>query len=166
MGPTCSIIYENEPMEKNTMIQKPRPISTTFFNLKELTTSIIQGLFIAAGTLFAYQYSLHQGLTESLTRTIVFTVLVAANVFLTLVNRSFYYSILTTIKYKNNLVLLIISITIAITGLLLYVKPLTQFFQFESLNPFQLSICVGIGFASVIWYEVVKYRNRKKELDY
>src|SRR5690606_18857835 len=32
MGPTCSIIYENEPMEKNTMLQKPRPFSTTFFN--------------------------------------------------------------------------------------------------------------------------------------
>jgi len=44
MGPTCSIIYENEPMEKNLMMQKPRPLTTNFFNLKELTTSIIQGL--------------------------------------------------------------------------------------------------------------------------
>ncbi|WP_337251597.1 cation-translocating P-type ATPase [Maribacter halichondriae] len=30
MGPTCSIIYENEPMEKNTMMQKPRPFTTNF----------------------------------------------------------------------------------------------------------------------------------------
>ncbi|NOS90299.1 MAG: HAD-IC family P-type ATPase, partial [Cyclobacteriaceae bacterium] len=29
MGPTCSIIYENEPMEKNTMQQKPKALSTT-----------------------------------------------------------------------------------------------------------------------------------------
>ncbi len=40
MGPTCSIIYENEPMEDNLMLQKPRPLGTTFFNLKEITTSI------------------------------------------------------------------------------------------------------------------------------
>ncbi|MBC7866473.1 MAG: HAD-IC family P-type ATPase, partial [Gloeobacteraceae cyanobacterium ES-bin-316] len=61
MGPTCSIIYENEPMEKNTMQQKPRPFSTTFFNLKELATSILQGLIITAGTLTCYQYAVQQG---------------------------------------------------------------------------------------------------------
>src|ERR1035437_5856889 len=79
MGPTCSIIYENEPMEKNTMVQKPRPFTTSFFNWKELMTSIMQGLMITVGTLFAYQYAVRQGLNESLTRTMVFTVLIAAN---------------------------------------------------------------------------------------
>ena len=165
MGPTCSIIYENEPMEKNTMVQKPRPFTTTFFNLKELATSIIQGIMITAGTLVAYQYAVHQGFNEAITRTMVFTVLIAANIFLTLVNRSFYYSIITTFKYKNNLVLLIISITIAISGLLLYVKPLTKFFKFETLNLFQLAISVVIGFLCVIWYEVVKWRKRTKDMD-
>ena len=166
MGPTCSIIYENEPMEKNTMVQKPRPFTTTFFNLKELTTSIIQGLMITFGTLIAYQYAVHQGFNESITRTMVFTVLIVANIFLTLVNRSFYYSIITTMKYKNNLVLLIISITILISALLLYVKPMTQFFEFQSLNLSQLFISVGIGFLCVIWYEVVKWRKRTNEMDY
>ena len=160
MGPTCSIIYENEPMEKNTVIQKPRPFRTTFFNSKELTTSIIQGLMITAATLITYQYAVHQGFNEAITRTMVFTVLIAANIFLTLVNRSFYYSIITTIKYKNNLVLLIISIVIAISGLLLYVKPLSNFFQFQSLNLFQSAITIAIGFLSVIWYEVIKWRKR------
>ncbi|MEO8117163.1 MAG: cation-translocating P-type ATPase [Bacteroidota bacterium] len=163
MGPTCSIIYENEPMEKNAMIQKPRHISNTFFNWKELTTSIIQGLVITAGTLITYQYAVHQGYNELLTRTMVFTMLIVANIFLTLVNRSFYYSILTTLKYKNNLVLLIISITIVILGLLLFVKPLTKFFQFESLNLSQLLICIAIGFVSVIWFELVKWAKRIKE---
>jgi len=160
MGPTCSIIYENEPMEKNTMLQKPRPFTTTFFNGKELTTSIIQGLFITAGTLIAYQYSIQQGFSEGLTRSMVFTTLVTANVFLTLVNRSFYYSILTTLRYKNNLVLLIIGITITLTGLLLYVKPLAQFFEFERINSIQLLISIGLGFSSVIWFELVKLFKR------
>ena len=162
MGPTCSIIYENEPMEKNTMQQKPRPFSTTFFNAKELTTSIIQGLFITAGTLIAYQYAVQQGFSEGLTRSMVFTTLVSANVFLTLVNRSFYYSIFTTLRYKNNLVLLIISITIALTGLLLYVKPLAQFFEFEYINSSQLLLSIALGFVSVIWFEMVKVYKRIK----
>lgn len=162
MGPTCSIIFENEPMEKNTMLERPRPYSSTFFSGKELTTSIIQGLMIAAGTLLVYQYSVYEGFSESLTRTMVFTVLIVSNIFLTLVNRSFYYSIFTTLKYKNNLILLIISITIFITALLLYIPVFTKFFEFESINLSQLAICIGIGFTSVIWYEVVKFIKRKK----
>ena len=162
MGLTCSIIYENEPMKRNTMTQKPRPFTTTFFNAKELSTSILQGLMITAATLLCYQNAVQQGFGESLTRTMVFTTLIAANIFLTLVNRSFYYSIFTTMKYKNNLVLLIISIPVLITALLLYIKPLSNFFKFEQLNLSQLLISTGIGFLSVIWYEIVKWRKRIK----
>jgi Ca2+-transporting ATPase len=162
MGPTCSIIYENEPMEKNTMSKKPKALTTTFFNWKELSISIIQGLVITAGTLFVYQYSVINGYNEALTRTMTFTVLIAANIFLTLINRSFYYSIFTTLKYKNNMVLFIIFITIAILGLIIYVKPLTTFFEFETLNSQQLLTCIVIGFISVIWYEIVKLIKRNK----
>ncbi len=161
MGPTCSIIYENEPIEKNTMTQKPRPFSNTFFNIKELTTSIIQGLMITVGTLLTYQYAVQQGFNEATTRTMVFVVLIAANIFLTLVNRSFYYSVFTTMKYKNSFVILIISITVAITALLLFIKPLTLFFKFESLYFSQISICIVIGFLSVMWYEIIKWRKRR-----
>ena len=160
MGPTCSIVFENEPMEKNVMSQKPRPLTTTFFNWKELTTSIIQGLVITAGTLFAYQYSVYLAYDEALTRTIVFLVLITANIFLTLVNRSFYYSVFTTMKYKNNLVLIVIGITSTITGLLLFVPPLTAFFEFEKVTATQFFTSVAIGFVAVIWYELVKISTR------
>ncbi|MES2378697.1 MAG: cation-translocating P-type ATPase [Bacteroidota bacterium] len=161
MGPTCSIIYENEPIEKNTMLQKPRPFSTTFFNLKELTTSIVQGLLITIGTLATYQYAVSNGTNEQLTRTMVFTCLIAANILLTLVNRSFYYSLFTTIKYKNNLVLVIIGITVLITALLIYIDPLANFFGFESLTGLELAISLVVGFSSVIWFELYKIWTRK-----
>lgn len=162
MGPTCSIIYENEPLEKNTMLQKPRPFTNTFFNSKELALSIIQGLCITAGTIFLYQYALANQYPEALTRTMVFTGLISANIFLTLINRSFYYSILTTIRYKNNMVLIIITITICIVALNLYFPPMTRFFEFESLNLPNLLICITVGFLSVVWFELVKWINRKR----
>jgi Ca2+-transporting ATPase len=161
MGPTCSIIYENEPMEKNAMLLPPRPFSLTFFKWNELTTSIIQGLAITAGALFIYQYSVNQEFNETITRTMVFTVLIAANIFLTLVNRSFYYSIFAVMKYKNNLIVLIISVTVFLTGLLIYLPPLAKFFQFEKLNSMQLIISVATGFLTVIWYEAIKWQQRK-----
>lgn len=160
MGPTCSIVYENEPIEKNTMDQKPRPFAQTFFNWKELSTSIVQGLAITAGSLLVYQFAVTYNYDEAITRTMVFVVLVTANVFLTLVNRSFYYSIFTTLKYKNNLVFLITGITIGLTGLLLYVKPMNAFFDFGHLDFKQLLMATGMGCISVVWYELVKIWKR------
>ncbi|MBX2957663.1 MAG: cation-translocating P-type ATPase [Cyclobacteriaceae bacterium] len=162
MGPTCSIIYENEPQEKNTMIQKPRPFTDSFFNWRELSTSIVQGLVITLGILITYQFAVYQGASEATTRTMVFSSLISANVFLTLVNRSFYYSILTTAGYKNNLVPLIIILTLILSGLILYAPPLTSFFEFERLAGQQILFSITVGFLSVIWFEVLKWRKRKK----
>lgn len=162
MGPTCSIVYENEPMEKNSMKQGPRMATNSFFSWKELSTSIIQGLMIAAGVLATYRYAVGQGADEALTRTMVFTVLITANIFLTLINRSFYYSVLTTLRYKNNLVFIVIGITVGLCVALLFIKPLTVFFGFERMSLLQLVTSVSFGFASVMWYEIVKFIKRKK----
>jgi len=163
MGPTCSIIFENEPLEKNLMFKKPRPFSTTFFNYKELTTSVIQGLAITIGALVIYQYTVAVGFSENTTRTMVFTVLIVANIFLTLVNRSFYYSIFTTLKYKNNLVPLIIGLTIILSLAIIYIPGLATFFEFESLTLSQLGLTILTGAISVLWYEFVKAAKRTKK---
>ena len=160
MGPTCSIMFENEPMEKNTMIKKPRPFTDTFFNGKELATSILQGTIITIGTLSVYQISIYIGLNEDSTRTLVFTTLITANILLTLVNRSFFYSIFTTLGYKNNLIGLIIGITLLILGCLLFFEPITRFFSLQRQSIGYLMLAIGIGFISVIWYELVKWYRR------
>lgn len=164
MGPTCSIIYENEPMEDNLMLQKPRPLTTTFFNLKEITISIIQGLAITLGLLFVYQYCIRENCTENATRTIVFLTLIASNIFLTLANRSFYYSIFTTIQYKNNLVLLIIGVTVFITTLLLFIPQFSQFFMFNIVSIQHIGLSILVGGISVFWIEIYKgFKRLKKE---
>jgi Ca2+-transporting ATPase len=160
MGPTCSIIFENEPMEPNTMLAKPRAFTTSFLGGRELLVSAVQGLVITAASLSAYQYTVYNGLTENVTRTMVFLVLISANIALTLVNRSFYYSVFTTIQYKNNLVPIMIGVTIGLTAVLLFLPAATKFFLFESLSALQYLIAIGLGMASVLWYEVVKVFKR------
>ena len=163
MGPTCSIIYENEPMERNLMLLKPRPFTNTFFNLKEITISIIQGLMITIGLLFVYQYCVATNCIESVTRTTIFLTLISSNIFLTLVNRSFYYSIFTTLGNKNNLVLMIISLTVFITALLLFVPVFSHFFQFEKVSGSQIGLSILVGFVSVLWIEIYKWFKRRKD---
>ena len=162
MGPTCSIIYENEPIEANLMQQNPRLFTNTFLSWKELKISIWQGIIITAGTLGIYQYALSQGYNEELTRTMVFSALVMANIFLSLVNRSFYYSIFTTIRYKNYLLIGIVFITILMLAVMLYVPAVIHFFKFQHLEINQLMISILVGFLSVIWVEFYKYFKRGK----
>jgi Ca2+-transporting ATPase len=160
MGPTCSIIYEREPMEQNAMRVPPRPFTSTFFNMRELGLSIMQGLVITAGTLFVYHHAVDSGYGEAMTRTMVFLTLVTANIFLTLENRSFHDSLLRSVRNKNKLIPLIISITIMITVLLIYVPPLRRLFSFEQPDARQVVFCVVVGLLSVVWLEVVKWIRR------
>lgn len=164
MGPTCSIIYENEPMEKDLLSQKPRPFRSTFFSLKELSVSILQGVVITIGMLLLYQYAVTQSYDEALTRSMVFIGLLTANICLTLVNRSFRHSILTTLSYKNNLVPMIIGITVMLSVFIFTIPAVTRFFSLETVNPTQLLISVSVGFIFTIWYECIKYYNRRGDL--
>jgi Ca2+-transporting ATPase len=157
MGPTCSIVYENEPMEKNTMKQRPRKMTETFLNFRELGISIIQGLMITAGVLFVYQYAVHQAYDEQTTRGMVFTTLIVANVFLSLVNRSFVYSVFDSFKNNNKLFPLIIIVTLGLLAAILYIPVVSDFFKVTPLSLDKLGFAVLIAGLAVLWFEVYKW---------
>lgn len=162
MGPTCSIVYENEPIEKNIMRQKPRKMTETFLNWKELSLSIVQGLLIALGVLCAYQWAVYNHNNETTTRAIVFTTLIFANIFLSLVNRSFLYSVFDCFKNKNPLFSIVIGTTLLLLFAILYIPPFASFFQVSSINFHQLGISVSIAAVSVFWFEIYKAFKRAK----
>lgn len=161
MGPTCSIVYENEPMEENAMQQPPRPITQTFLSFREMNVSLLQGLMITTGVMAAYQWSVARGADEVLTRSMVFTTLVFANIFLTLVNRSFYYSFIHSMRNRNKLMVGVISITLLLLAAMLYAPPVARFFSITGLSPYELLLCTSISAASVLWFEIWKLGKRK-----
>ena len=162
MGPTCSIVYENEPMEKNAMQRKPRPISETFLNWKELMISVVQGLVITAGVLVIYQYALRQGGDEKTVRSMVFTTLIFANILLSFINRSFYYYIYETITYWNRLIYYITGITLLFMLMMLYVKPVSDFFSMTNLGFTQVLICFLVAGLSTLWMDLYKCWKRSR----
>ncbi|RRJ87383.1 cation-translocating P-type ATPase [Paenimyroides tangerinum] len=157
MGPTCSIVYENEPMEKDTMLQKPRRMTDTFLNWKELMISIIQGLVITAGVLFAYQWAVQNGGNEEKTRAMVFTTLIFANILLSLTNRSFHYSLFESFKNKNYLFAVVSGLALILLFAILYVEFFANFFHLTGLKIEELGTAAGIACVSVLWFEVYKW---------
>jgi Ca2+-transporting ATPase len=163
MGPTCSIVYENEPMEKNTMQQEPRKMSETFLNFKELSISILQGLLIAAGVLFVYQFAVQNGKNEETTRAMVFSTLIFANVFLSLVNRSFISSVWESFQNRNLLFPLVISVTLSLLMVILYIPIASRFFKVSPLEMEELGFSFLIAGISVLWFEGYKWMKRRKK---
>lgn len=162
MGPTCSIVYENEPLEKNAMLRKPRKMTDTFLNGKELTISIIQGIVITLGILVAYQWAVQNGGSEEKTRAIVFATLVFANIFLSFINRSFYYSIFESFNNKNWLMPAVTLLTLIFLTLILYAVPVSKFFKTTNLRFSELLVTLVIAAASVLWFELYKWIVRRK----
>ena len=156
MGPTCSIMYENEPMEPGTMLRAPRKMGSTFLTFRQLLISIIQGLMITAACLGTGYYFIQQGAEDITVRTVIFITLLFSNVFLTLVNRSFYYSVFRTMGNKNKLVPLIIGITLAFIAAMLFVPFLQHLFGLQSLPLNTIFICLMAAMAGTLWLEIWK----------
>ncbi|HMQ62869.1 MAG TPA: cation-translocating P-type ATPase [Flavilitoribacter sp.] len=163
MGPTCSIIFENEPMEERLKQESPHRSGSGLFAVNELTISIIQGLAITAGVLFLYHYTMNAGYAEGQVRTVAFSTILLSNIFLTLVNRSFYYSVFRTLTYPNRLIPLIIAVTLGVLAATLYVPAVQSLFRLESIGLDLQWKCLAVAFVSVIWVEGYKmYRRRRK----
>ena len=151
------------------MTQKPRPMSETFLTMRELIISIIQGLVITAGVLFIYQLTYRNGGDEDMTRSMVFTTLIFANILLSFANRSFYYTMFESFRNKNNLLIYITLGTLGMLMMMLYVGPVTQFFKLNSLNLNQLLTAGSAAIISVMWFEIYKlikrtFRSKKDKI--
>ncbi len=162
MGPTCSIVYENEPMEKNTMLQKPRRMTDTFLNWKELSISIVQGLIITLGVLFIYQWNVQQDGSEEHTRAMVFTTLIFANILLSLTNRSFYYRLFESFKNKNWLLVGVTIATLLLLAGILYIPAMASFFNVIGLKISELAMAGLVAAVSVLWFEGYKFWRRRR----
>ncbi|ERM81660.1 hypothetical protein P872_19765 [Rhodonellum psychrophilum GCM71 = DSM 17998] len=162
MGPTCSIVFENEPIEANSMQKPPRKMSDTFFSWKELSLSVFQGLAITLGCLGIGFYFMDHGHSESMVRTVIYTTLIFSNLFLTLVNRSFYYSIFYTLRYPNRLIPIVLLASLLVLALSITFPPVREVFDFELISMGQVLMALAVAFLSVIWVEILKFWKRKK----
>ncbi|MEP7232500.1 MAG: cation-translocating P-type ATPase [Ginsengibacter sp.] len=162
MGPTCSIIYENEPMEPGTMLRLPRSASSNFLSARQLRMSVLQGLVITAGCLGIGYYFMQQQQDENFTRTAVFITLLFCNIFLTLINRSFHYTVFRTIRYKNFLIPLIIGITIILIFCFVYLPFFRNLFSLVYITPNYLLVFMLVALVSTGWMEILKILRMKK----
>ncbi len=160
MGPTCSIVFENEPIEANAMSRPPREAHKSLFTWNELGISIVQGIIITGVCLALALHDLSRGSGIDHARSMLYACLIFSNIFLTLVNRSFTEPVWTTIRYKNALFPMITVISILALLTTLYYSPIQQLFRFETLGLSELLLAFICSFPAVFWIEPVKWFKR------
>ncbi len=160
MGPTCSIFFEREQVEDSIMHRPPPLPGKAFLLKKELLVSVLQGLVITIAVLFLYKQTMDAGKSIAYIRTMVFTTLLASNIFLTFVNRSFTASIAKTIYYKNNLALPVMTVSVLFICLINFIAPVRTVFEMDKITTFHFILCICTALLAAGWFEVYKFVRR------
>jgi Ca2+-transporting ATPase len=156
IDPACSIIFEAEQEEKNTMSRPPRPPDEALFGGRNLVLSLLQGAGVLVLCIGMFRVALDRGLGEDAARGLAFATLVSANIALIFANRSWERTILSSLRIPNRSLWWITGAAAVCLALVLEVPWLRDLFHFASPRPSHLLLAVVVGFASIAWFELFK----------
>lgn len=158
IDPTCSIVLERQPAEKDIMDRPPRKCSEKLLDFRTLSKSVLQGLVLFAasfGTYYAYLTAHPDGAAAA--RAMGLSIFLLGNLLLVHVNSSVSELVIRT--FRNLLadkVMTIVTLgTLSGLFLMLY-SPVNSYLKLAPLDFAQMMAVIGIAFAAVAWYEIVK----------
>jgi disulfide bond formation protein DsbB len=106
----------------------------------------------------------HEEMSEPAARAYAFTVLVTANLTMIFANRSRSLTLLASLRTPNPVLWAVTGVTLTMLALSLYLPALSGLFRFEPLPVADLGAAVGLGLASVGWFQLLKINNAKTRL--
>ncbi|MZQ99633.1 MAG: HAD-IC family P-type ATPase [Acidaminobacter sp.] len=163
IDPTCSIVLERQPAEPDIMDRAPRDPNEKLVTMKLLSKNVIQGLAIFGAAFGAYLWSLNQHPSlPAEARTMGLSIILMSNIFLVFVNSSNKeLAIKSLAKLSRDKVMLAVTAGTFIGLLVMIYSPINVFLKLSPLPLSDFLWTLGIAFASVAWYELVKLKNIK-----
>ncbi len=169
IDPTCSIVFEGQPEEPDIMQRPPRDPREPLVDRSLLLQTLSQGLAVLAVVLGVYLY-LARGLALDsdvlvrqlqLARTFSLAVLIFADIALVVENLSLRDSLIAGLRERSNRARFFVNgLALAALLLVIYFPPLHKLFYTVPLSAVGLLAAAAIGFGSVLWWELVKWRRR------
>lgn len=165
IDPTCSIVLERQPAERNIMERKPRNPQEKLLKGTLFAKSIIQGLVIFAASFGTYYVTLAGNPDNApVARSMGLAIIMLANLFLVQVGSSEQDFVITSAKrLAKDFVMWAVNIgTLILLAVILY-TPVNELLKLSPLSPMQILSVIGISAASVLWYEIVKLIKKIKK---
>lgn len=158
IDPTCSIVLERQPAERDIMERCPRNPKEQLLTAKTMLKSIIQGLAIFIASFGTYFVMLDNNPNHApVARAMGLAVIMLSNLFLVQVNSSDHDFAFTSFRHliKDKVMWAVNIGTIAGLLFILY-TPLCTYLKLAPLSVLQLFATISISAAAVLWYELVK----------
>ncbi len=156
IDPACSLAFENEAAEAEAMQRPPRDPNALLFGGATLWLALLQGIGVLVVVLAAYAWA-DGRLAEPEARAFAFTALVVTNLALIFSNRS--RSLLASLTAPNPILWSVTGLTLSLLALALYLPTLASVFRFAPLPPAELAAALGLGLASVVWFQLLKIKT-------
>lgn len=162
IDPTCSIVLERQPAERDIMERKPRDPNGKLLTGGVLFKSVMQGISIFAASFGTYFAVLDGNAANApVARTMGLGIIMVANLFLVQVNSSNRdFAIQSFFRLIKDKVMWAVNIGTLGGLLLILYTPLCTFLKLAPLSAPQLFTVFGIAGLSVLWYELVKLVKR------
>jgi Ca2+-transporting ATPase len=162
IDPACSVVFEAEGEEADVMRRPPRDPRERLFGALTLGLSLAQGVAVLAMVALVFGVALAGGYGEEEARALAFTTLIVANIGLILANRSWSQTIWSRFAYTNRALWWVAGGAAVFLGAALYVPALRAIFRFSQLSAADVLLCVVVGLASILWFELLKVVNRRR----
>jgi Ca2+-transporting ATPase len=159
IDPSCSLIFEAEEAEPDVMGRPPRATSERLFSMKSIGLALLQGCTALAACLVVYLVARPMR-GDDAARTLTFAALVVSFVAIILTNRSWTYSIIGSLAQPNTALWWVLGGTGIFLALALYWSPVQRLFHFTPVAGMDLLLACTAGFASILWFEVLKMVRR------
>jgi Ca2+-transporting ATPase len=156
IDPACSIAFEAEPAEPGLMRRPPRRAGASLFAPRLVGVALLQGASVLAAALAAFHLGLSHTGVEASARATAFAALIAGNVALILVNRSWERGLLATLATRNLASWAVVAGASGMLAVVLTVPVLRRLFHFGPVPLHDALAACAAGFLSVAWFEVVK----------
>lgn len=153
-----------DPADAGLMQRPPRPPQEQFLTHARLLKLFVQGGFIAAITLLAFLYCLYgMDLNLERARTLTFTVMVLAQLFHALNNRSEDRSIFALGLWTNKPLLATVGLSALLQAVIVSWPSVQSIFKVAPFNPEHWVLAIGIGVLPLVAMEIWKVARRNTD---
>ncbi len=157
IDPTCSLVFEGIPAEKDIMKRKPRNQKKPLITLRQLIRVCLTGAVIFVLTFVVYKTALDLGCTAPQARTVAFSLIVWTNLLLVLTagSKKRLFGQIGSF-YKNKAFIFVYSSVIMGLLIIIYVPAINNKFGFETIPLWILLGAAVIGTLPLLFGELLK----------
>jgi Ca2+-transporting ATPase len=156
IDPVCSIVFEAEREEDDTMRRPPRDPAAPLFARGFVIWSLVQGSIVLAFVATLFVAALGAGMPEAEARALAFSTLITTNVGLVLVNRSSRPSVIAAFRRPNPALWWVLCTTAIILAAVILIPQARLIFQFGPLHWDDFAIAALIGLVLLVSLELAK----------